>query len=121
VLALALAIVGCGGDDDLNLTGTWTGTVQDNIAGTGTIIFTFSQTDTQVIGTWNIAFPTNNIGGNLSGTVNDPAITLALSASQPQNCILAVGANSDGDNSFNGTYNPANCGPTGVGSDVDRQ
>jgi hypothetical protein len=124
VLALALAIVGCGGgDDNLNLTGTWAGTVQDNIAGRGTILFTFSQTDSQVAGTWNIAFgPTNTIGGNLSGSVSDHAITLSLSAQQLQGCSFAVGANGDGDNHFTGTYIPSNC--TGIGGgtlDVNRQ
>ena len=33
VLVLALAIFGCSGDEDRNLTGTWTGTIQDSVAG----------------------------------------------------------------------------------------
>ena len=108
VLALALAIVGCGGDDDeINLTGRWTGTVQDSVSGAGSIVFMFSQTDKQVAGTWTIAFPggtTNTNGGTLTGTVSDPAITLILAFSQSQSCSFTVAANSDDDNHFTGTY-----------------
>src|SRR5712691_9257127 len=86
VLALTLALLGCSGDDAPNLTGTWTGTIQDNLAGTGTVLFTFSQTGTNVNGTWQFTFPnpTNNNGGDLSGTAGDPAIALTLFAAQSQ-------------------------------------
>ena len=74
VLVLTLALLGCSGDDDPNLTGTWTGTLQDNFAGTGTALFTFSQIGTNVDGTWQFTFPNpvNNSGGILSGTAGDP-------------------------------------------------
>jgi hypothetical protein len=65
VLALTLALLGCSGNDEPNLTGTWTGTIQDSAAGTGTVLFTFSQTGTNVSGTWQFTFqnPANNSGG----------------------------------------------------------
>jgi len=124
VLALALAIVGCGGDDDeINLTGRWQGPVQDSVAGAGSIVFMFSQSDKQVAGTWTISFPgdtTNTSGGTLSGTVSDPAITLVLSASQSQGCSFTVAAKSDDDNHFTGTYTGSNCPRSGT-LDVNRQ
>jgi hypothetical protein len=125
VLALALAIMGCGGDDDnFNLTGTWAGTVQDSVAGVGTILFTFSQTDGQVTGTWQIVFQntTNNNGGTLSGSVSEPAITLVLSASRSQACSFTVAANNDGDDHVTGTYTALNCDRSQSGTlDVRRQ
>jgi hypothetical protein len=125
VLALALALPGCG-DDDSDLTGTWTGTVQDNLAGTGTILFTFTQTDSRLSGTWQITFadPGNNNGGTLSGTVSDPSITMVLSPSQPQACSFTVAAERDDDdeNHFTGTYAAFNCASPQSGSlDVNRQ
>ena len=123
VLALALALPGCGGDDS-DLTGTWTGIVQDNLAGTGTILFTFTQTDSRLGGTWQLTFadPRNNNGGTLSGTVSDPSITMVLSPSQPQACSFTVAAERDDEDHFTGTYAAFNCASSQSGSlDVNRQ
>ena len=126
VLVLTLALLGCSGDDDPNLTGTWTGTLQDSLAGTGTALFTFSQTGTNVDGTWQFTFPNpvNNSGGILSGTAGDPSIALTLSASQAQSCSFTVVANfdDDDDDHFTGTYTAFNCARTQNGSlDITRQ
>ncbi len=126
VLALTLALLGCSGDDDPNLTGTWTGTIQDSLAGTGTTLFTFSQTGTNVNGTWQFTFsnPTNNNGGTLSGTAGNPAIALTLFAAQSQACSFTVVANFDDDDNdhFTGTYTTFNCTLLQSGSlDVHRQ
>src|SRR5712692_9305322 len=104
VLALALALLGCGGQGERDLTGTWTGTLQDSVAGVGTILFTFSQTDAAVTGTWQSTFadPTNNNGGTLSGTAGDPAIALVLSTSRPQACSFIVAGSRDNENHFTG-------------------
>jgi|SwirhirootsSR3_FD_contig_51_1024155_length_6464_multi_4_in_0_out_0_1 hypothetical protein len=125
VFALTVALLGCsGGDDAPNLTGTWTGTIQDSVAGTGTALFTFSQTGTNVSGTWQFTFqtPTNNNGGNLSGTAGDPAIALTLFAAQSQACSFTVVANFDDDDHVTGTYTAFNCTLLPSGSlDVHRQ
>ena len=126
VLALTLALLGCSGDDEPNLTGTWTGTIQDSLAGTGTALFTFSQTGTNVNGTWQFTFPnpTNNSGGSLSGTAGDSSIALTLVASQSQACSFTVVANfdDDDDNHFTGTYTAFNCARMQSGGlDVTRQ
>lgn len=124
-IVLALALLGCGGDEEPTLTGTWTGTIQDSIAGTGAILLTISQRDAQLSGTWQFTFadPTNNNGGTLSGTGGNPAIALVLSTSQPQSCSFTVAANRDEDNEehFTGTYATFNCARTQSGSlDVTR-
>ena len=122
VLALTLALLGCSGGDEPNLTGTWTGTIQDSVTGIGTALFTFSQTGTSVNGTWQFTFPNaaNNNGGTLSGTATDPSIALTL---QSQACSITVGANfdDDDDNHFTGTYTARNCSPLQDGTlDVHR-
>jgi len=124
VLALTSALLGCSGDDEPDLTGTWTGTIQDSVAGTGTALFTFSQTGTNVSGTWQFTFqnPVNNSGGSLSGTAGDPAIALTLFAAQAPACSFTVVANFDDDDNFTGTYTAFNCTLLSSGSlDVHRQ
>jgi hypothetical protein len=121
-----LALLGCSGGDEPTLTGTWTGTVQDSLAGTGTALFTFSQTGTNVNGTWQFTFqnPANNSGGNLSGTAGDPEIALTLFAAPSQTCSFTVAANFDEDDNdhFTGTYTAFNCTILPSGSlDVHRQ
>lgn len=112
-IVLALALLGCAGDEEPTLTGTWTGTIEDNIAGTGAILLTISQNGAQLNGTWQFTFtnPINNNGGTLSGTGGHPAIALVLSTSQPQACSFTVAANLDekNDDHFTGTYANFNC------------
>ena len=124
VLALALALLGCGGDSVPNLAGVWTGTLQDNIAGTGSILLTIGQHDTQLTGTWQSTFPdpSNNSSGDLSGTVNEPSLALVLSAANSKDCSFTVSAHIDDDHHFSGTYTPFNCSrPQGGNLDVTRQ
>jgi hypothetical protein len=98
VLVLTLALLSCSGDGAPSLTGTWTGTIQDSAAGTGTALFT------------------------LSGTAGDNGIALTLFASQSQACSFTVVANFDGDDRFTGTYTAFNCALPQSGSlDVHRQ
>src|SRR5262249_56472808 len=84
-LVLALALLRCtGGEADL--TGTWTGTLIDSIAGTGTLRLTITQNTSQLTGTWQSTFAdaTNNGGGSLAGGVSEASTPLGLSAAQPQ-------------------------------------
>jgi hypothetical protein len=103
VLVLTLALLSCGGGDH-DLSGTWAGTVQDNLAGTGTVLFTFSQAGSTLSGNWQLTFPTGNNGGTLSGTVSDDSISMLLSSTQSQGCSFTVAAQRDGDDHFTGTY-----------------
>jgi hypothetical protein len=122
-IVLVLALLGCGGGDR-DLTGTWTGAVQDNLAGTGTILFTFAQTASRLTGTWQITFadPANNNGGSLSGTVGDPSLALVLTPARPQACSFTVAAERDDEDHFTGTYAAFGCTRSESGSlDVNRQ
>src|SRR4030095_577385 len=70
-VALVVGILGCSSDNEPKpLTGTWTGTLQDSLAGRGSLVLNLSQTNRQVTGTWQSTFPDarNNNGGTLSGT-----------------------------------------------------
>ena len=65
-LALAFGIFNCSGDNNPKpLTGTWTGTLQDSLAGRGTVVLNISQANQQLSGTWQSTFPDprNNNGG----------------------------------------------------------
>jgi hypothetical protein len=63
---LALGVVGCGGDDDEDhLSGNYRGTMQDSLAGTGTITATLVQTDSTVTETFQTSFPEGH-GGAMS-------------------------------------------------------
>jgi hypothetical protein len=102
-------IVGCGGDDDEdNLSGTYRGTMQDSLVGTGTITATLAQTDSTVTGTFQTSFPEGNGGGNVSGTRRDDALTLTVTPPQPPACPLTVTATIDGDK-IQGTYATGDC------------
>jgi len=70
---LVVGILGCsGGDTHNNLTGTWTGPIQDSRAGRGMLLIHFSHRDTQLTGTWQQTFadPCNTTGGTLTGTAS---------------------------------------------------
>jgi hypothetical protein len=123
VLAVMVALLGCSGDEPA-LTGTWTGTITDNLAGVGSLLFTISQTGNQLTGTWQSTFPdsTNNGGGTLSGTINDSSIALTLAAAQPRACSFTVAATRDNDHHFSGTYVALNCTRVENGTlEVNRQ
>ena len=128
-LALAVVILGCSSDNDPRpLTGTWTGQLQDSLAGRGTLVLNISQTNRQLMGTWQSTFPDarHNNGGPLSGTgpAQDLLITMVWSAAQPGACSFTVTAmldNNDEDH-FTGTYTPFNCAQPESGSfDVTRR
>jgi hypothetical protein len=128
VLALAMGLLGCSSDNDPQpLTGTWTGTLQDSLAGRGALVLNISQVNRQLTGTWQSTFPDgrNNNGGTLSGTgpAQDLMITMVWSSAQPGACSFTVTAmldNNDEDH-FTGTYVPLNCAQPESGSlDVTR-
>src|SRR5215831_13362630 len=111
-IVLALALLRCtGGESDL--TGTWTGTITDSVAGIGTLSLTITQTASQLSGTWQSTFAdsANNTGGNLSGTVADSSTALLLAAAQPQACSFTVAVKRDNADTshFTGTYVAVGC------------
>ena len=129
VVALAVVLLGCSSDNATPpLTGTWTGSLQDSLAGRGTLVLTISQTNRQLTGTWQSTFPDtrNNNSGTLSGTgpARDLLITMVWSTAQPGACSFTVTAMLDpnDDDHFTGTYVPVTCGQPESGSlDVTRR
>ncbi len=128
VLALIVGLLSCSSDNAPKpLTGTWTGTLQDSLAGRGTLVLNLSQANRQVTGTWQSTFPDtrNTNGGTLSGTgpAQDLLITMIWSTAQPGACSFTITAmldNNDEDH-FTGTYVPFDCAPPESGSlDVRR-
>ena len=128
VLVLVVVLLSCSSDNDPKpLTGTWTGTLQDSLAGRGVLVLNISQVNRQLTGTWQSTFSDarNNNGGTLSGTGpgQDLMITMVWSTVQPGACSFTVSAmldNNDEDH-FTGTYTPLNCAQPASGSlDVHR-
>ena len=118
VMMIWVVLAGCGGDDDdkndANVTGTFRGTIQDSIAGTGTITVTLAQDDSDLIGTYQTTFadPRNNGAGSVEGEVHGNAVTLTASPSVtplvPTACPFNVTAIVNGDQ-ISGTYAAFNC------------
>ena len=111
-LGLALTFLGCGGDGDEtpNIAGTYRGTVQDSVAGTGTIVTTIAQNDESLTGTFQTTFsnPANNNSGSVSGRINGSSVSLVVTPSNPTSCPFNVTANVNGA-TIQGTYAAFNC------------
>ena len=112
-----VVLAGCGGDDDnndTNVAGTFRGTIQDSIAGTGTITATLAQDGSDLRGTYQTTFadPRNNGAGSVDGEVHGNAVTLTASPSVtsfvPPACPFNVTAIVNGDQ-ISGTYAAFNC------------
>jgi hypothetical protein len=118
VTMIWVVLAGCGGDDDdnndANVTGTFRGTIQDSIAGTGTITVTLAQDDSDLIGTYQTTFadPRNNSAGSVEGEVQGNAVTLTATPSVtplvPTACPFNVTAIVNGAQ-ISGTYAAFNC------------
>jgi hypothetical protein len=128
MLVWALILLGCSSNPPRPLTGTWTGTIQDSVAGRGTLMLRLSQVEMQLTGTWQMTFPDaqHNNGGTLTGTgiASDLAITMVWSTTQANACSFTVTAMLDNNNEdrVTGTYAPFNCAQPESGSfDVMRQ
>lgn len=127
MLCISLAISGCdgdGGDDQPFIGGTYRGTIQDSSAGAGTVIATIAQDGEDLSGTWQSTFsnPASNNGGTLTGTLNDPSITLTLNSSVPTACPFNLTGTLVGQTRVTGTYAAFNCSRPITGTiDVTRQ
>lgn len=113
---LGLVLVGCGGgDDEDNVAGNYRGTIQDSLAGTGTITATLAQNGNAVTGTFQTSFPDGQGGGSVSGSRSGNALTLTVTPPQPLACPLNVTATVAGDE-IRGTYAALNCPVVDTGS-----
>lgn len=102
-------ITSCGSENSdsntIDITGTWKGTANDNVGGTGNFTVTLSQSASKVTGTWYISFPSVGYdnAGNVSGTINGSSVSATLTPSDPTDCPFNLTANVSGKQ-MSGTY-----------------
>lgn len=119
-MALAFAatlffIVGCNSGSEsgapFNYSGSWSGTISDSLAGTGTISASMIQKGSDIGGTWSAAFDhpeAGNTGGVLLGEIEGNSVGLLLEPSNPELCPYAVVVTRSGA-TLQGDYSAINC------------
>jgi hypothetical protein len=90
VIVVALLVSTCGGSSpsspSLNLSGNWSGTIVDSLAGTGVLHMTVAQSGSSLTGTAASVYPTGQGGGSFAGTLNGTNITGTTTPSVPTLC-----------------------------------
>ena len=129
-LICACVVVGCGGDDNNEplLNGGFGGTMQDSLAGSGTLTMTIIQDGENLKGTWASVFaaPANDNQGILTGTIQNPSaphpsISMLLQPANTASCPLQVTATLLTPVEMTGTYAAMNCSRAETGTlDVTR-
>jgi hypothetical protein len=124
-LIVAGAVVGlasCGSSNNgSSLTGTYVGTTQDSVGGTGSLRLTVAQSGNSLSGTWAVTYPGGSNGGTLDGSTTGSSITATLTPGVPTACPTALTGTSGG-NRITGTYAVFNCTAVDTGSfDVTKQ
>lgn len=111
-MALAAVLAACGtgteGTASYNYSGTWTGTMQDSVAGPGTATVTMTQSGSDLAGTWQAVFAQGTNGGSAVGVVNGNEVAMELYPSQATACPYNVVATRSGD-TLSGNYAAFNC------------
>jgi hypothetical protein len=118
VLGLSVGLVGCGGDDDEDIAGTYVGTITDNFAGVGTLTVVLSQNGNTLVGNYTSVFGAGRGAafgnGDLSGVINGSVASLTANPRSGSPCVFIVNASVD-DDDITGTYASSNC-PNEFGS-----
>ncbi len=112
VTFIAFLITACvttpGGGGVINYSGSWVGSIQDSVAGSGTVSATLTQSGTSIVGTWQAVFAAGTNGGSLSGVVNGSQVILELFPSSVTACPFRVVATGSAT-SMSGNYAAFNC------------
>jgi hypothetical protein len=119
-IVLSISLAACGGTGGLgsfNYSGSWAGSMQDSIAGAGTVSASMTQSGSGFVGTWaaNFAGTDFDNGGSLQGVVNDNSVVIDLQPSNPSACPFNVVANRSGS-TLSGNYAAYNCTVTVTGT-----
>jgi hypothetical protein len=98
----------------INLAGNWIGTTTNNVAGTGAVDATISQSGPALSGSWSVRYQNAafNIGGPLTGSLLANTLTLTLASSSATSCsynATATFGNGPGTLTISGTYTSVNC------------
>jgi hypothetical protein len=113
---LGVVLSGCGGSSTSpsapSLSGTWSGTTNDNLVGTAQFVAMLSQTGSALSGTYSSSAVQSNSGngktGTLTGTVTGSAVALTFTPIPPSapggvSCSFTVTATVNG-NQLTGTF-----------------
>jgi hypothetical protein len=94
----------------VDVTGNYTGTIQDSVAGAGTITASLAQTNAEVTGTFKVAFKNvaQNNSGSVSGTISGATATVTLTPSVTTSCPFKLTAQVQSPQ-ISGTYAAFNC------------
>ena len=128
VCVLVLTLTSCGGDGGNSspfgsVSGNYAGTIQDSVAGAGTVKGTLSESGSSLSGTFqatsaNLQF----LSGTVSGTINGTSITLTFTPSVPTSCPANITLNQVSATQLTGTYVAFNCTQADSGTiNVTRQ
>ena len=118
ICVLVLTLTSCGGDGGNSspfgsISGNYAGTLQDSIAGAGTVQGTLSESGSSLSGMFQTTFTqsgrTVTSSGTVSGTVNGTSITLTLTPSDPTACPFNITLTQVSDTQLTGTYTAFNC------------
>lgn len=112
LVTLALLLAACGsntsGSASFDHSGTWTGTIEDSVAGTGSATVTLTQSGSDLAGTWQAIFSEGSNGGSAVGVVNGSEVVLELYPSETSACPYNVVATRSGS-TLSGNYSAFNC------------
>jgi len=111
-LVFVLAACTSGG---FSYTGSWSGTINDSVAGAGTITASLAQSGSTFAGTWQAVFSSGTNGGSLTGTVNGTSVIVDLEPSSTSACPYNVVASRSGSQ-LSGNYSAYNCTGTITGT-----
>lgn len=117
-LLAATVLTACGtsgGSVSYNYGGSWAGTIQDSVAGTGSVTMSMTQSGTDLAGTWQAVFAAGTNGGTAVGVVNGSQVVLELYPSDVSACPYNVVATRNGD-TLSGNYSAFNCTATVTGT-----
>jgi hypothetical protein len=113
-VAMSLCLSACddqpAGPTGPDITGTWTGTLNDSLAGVGTVRLTIIQSGSRLSGTWASTFqdPTFSNSGTLTGTYSGTSATITLTPGGQGACPFRVTATPTAT-AITGTYAAVNC------------
>lgn len=104
----ACGSTGGGGPSGFSYGGQWSGTIQDSVAGPGTVTVTLTQSSSTLSGTWQAAFTAGSNGGSAVGTINGNQVVLELHPASVLVCPYRAILNRSG-NTLSGNYTAFNC------------
>jgi hypothetical protein len=93
--------------------GAWAGTVVSTPFGSGTLVFSLSDSSGALSGTWTLSYPNtaDNNSGSLVWTLNGSAVTLTLTPNVPvpASCVYNLTGTITNTTSMSGSYATVNC------------